>query len=449
MNLVPDDERDVSASQIAREWRQDVGELPGVEKLNFDYDLGGAGGGKAISIDLSHRDRGVLKLAAGELADALNAYSATSQVDDGYEEGKSQYSLSEKPAGESVGLSRYAIASQLRAAFYGAEALRQQRGRNEVKVMVRLPENERRSIHDIEEFLLTTPTGGIMPLREAAAVERGKAYTVINRTDGRRVVTVSADVDPQSFATQILDDMKNDVIPALARKYPGLSYSLEGQRRDYNRSMAGLKSGFILAIAAIYVMLAIPFKSYIQPLIVMISIPFGIVGAVLGHMVMGYDLSLISMMGIVALSGVVVNDSLILVDYLNGLRREGVGAFDAAAQAGMRRFRPIMLTSLTTFFGLAPMIFERSIQAKFLIPMAISLGYGILFATLIALILVPSLYMVIEDILQLFSRRKRDADTGDEPRISPDERATEGRPRSIATEHPCRRCGQSVFFQSD
>jgi multidrug efflux pump subunit AcrB len=192
--------------------------------------------------------------------------------------------------------------------------------------------------------------------------------------------------------------MKADTLPRLARDYPGLSYDFEGRQADMRESMASLIGGFVIAMIVIYALLAIPFRSYIQPVIVMAAIPFGLVGAVIGHIIMGYSLSIISMMGLVALAGVVVNDSLVMIVYANNLRRQGTPAIDAIQQAGIRRFRPILLTTITTFGGLAPMIFETSRQARFMIPMAISLGYGILFATLITLLLVPSLYLIIEDV---------------------------------------------------
>jgi multidrug efflux pump subunit AcrB len=220
----------------------------------------------------------------------------------------------------------------------------------------------------------------------------------IERRDGRRTVNVTADVEPRRATSQVLATLKADTLPRLVRDYPGLSYDFEGQQADMRESMASLMGGFVIAMMAIYALLAIPFRSYIQPVIVMAAIPFGLVGAVIGHIIMGYSLSIISMMGLVALAGVVVNDSLVMIVYANNLRRQGTNAIDAIQQAGIRRFRPILLTTITTFGGLAPMIFETSRQARFMIPMAISLGYGILFATLITLLLVPSLYLIIEDL---------------------------------------------------
>jgi multidrug efflux pump subunit AcrB len=269
---------------------------------------------------------------------------------------------------------------------------------------VRQPENERQSEYYLEEMLIATPTGVKVPLADIADVTKGKAYTTITRRDGRRVVSVTADVTPQSQAEMILDSVKKDTLPALKEKYQGLNFSFEGKQADRKESMAALGNGIILALMVVYMLLAIPFKSYIQPAIIMVSIPFGIVGAIVGHLIMGYSLSLLSMFGIVALSGVVVNDALVLIDFANRQVREGSTHYAAIINAGTKRFRPILLTTLTTFFGLMPMIFESSRQARFLVPMAISLGFGILFSTFIVLVLVPSLYIIVEDVRSVFKK---------------------------------------------
>jgi multidrug efflux pump subunit AcrB len=267
-----------------------------------------------------------------------------------------------------------------------------------------LPEAERSSEFSIENLMIRTPAGTFVPLFEVAEVERGRAYTTINRRDARRTVSVSAGIEPISQTGQILATLNSQILPELAQDFPGLTYGYQGRQARMKESTGGLANGFILAMVAIYFLLAIPFRSYSQPLIVMLAIPFGVVGATIGHLIMGYSLSLMSMMGIVALSGVVVNDSLVLIDYANRQRLEGASAFVAICAAGSRRFRPIILTTLTTFGGLAPMIFETSRQARFLIPMALSLGFGILFATLITLFLVPSLYLLMDDFLQWYGR---------------------------------------------
>jgi multidrug efflux pump subunit AcrB len=345
-----------------------------------------------------------LDQASTLLADRLEDFSPVQDVDDGYTPGKIQVSFKVNEWGESLGLTTIEVGRQLRNAYQGAVALRQQRGNNEVTVRVRLPEEQRTSEFNIESLLITTPAGIFVPLQEVATIERGRAYTSITRRDGRRTVTVSANVNPIGESPIIFDALNKTVLPELAATFAGLSYSYTGREADRKESVGSLLSGFLFALGGIYFLLAIPFRSYIQPIIVMIAIPFGIIGAVFGHMLMDYHLSLMSMMGMIALSGVVVNDSLVLVDYANKQQRKGTLPAKAIREAGIRRFRPVLLTTLTTFGGLAPMIFETSRQARFMIPMALSLGFGIVFATVITLALVPCLYLIVEDIRRLSSQ---------------------------------------------
>ena len=396
--LTPPGVRPLSTARMTALWRQRVGAITGLESLKFESDAGGPGRGAAIAVELSHRRVDILARASAEVAESLNFYPNVTDIDDGYSPGKRQLDFKIRPEARSLGLRAQDVARQLRNAYYGAEALRQQRGRNEVKVMVRLPKSERVSEHDLEQMILRTPGGKEIPLLEAVDIRQGRAYTSIDRRDGRRVVTVSADVRPRSQADRVLSSLVDETLPALQDKYPGLTYSFEGRQADRRESMQSLKTGLLFALLVIYAMLAVPFNSFIQPLIIMIAIPFGIVGAVIGHMIMGYSLSVMSTFGVVALSGVVINDSLVLIDLANRQRLRGDNAHDAIHHAGIQRFRPILLTTLTTFGGLAPMIFETSRQARFLIPMAISLGFGILFATLITLMLVPCIYLVIDDV---------------------------------------------------
>ncbi len=388
----------MSTAAFTDAWRDAVGEVAGVESLRFRADAGGPGShGRPVTVELSHRDIDVLAKASRELADAMETYPRVSDVDDGFQPGKPQLDFIVKSEGKRLGLTAAEIARQVRGAFYGAEVVRQQRGRNEIKVMVRLPDADRSTEQTLYDALVRTPAGKYVQLREVAEYKRGRAYTTIDRRDGKRVVQVGANMAPRNEAGEVLSGLRADVLPGLTEKYRGLSFSFEGHRADMRESMGSLKVTFPLALLAIYGLLAIPFRSYAQPLIVMMSIPFGIVGAFAGHLVMGYGLCIPSMFGIVALAGVVVNDSLVMVDYANQRRKTGLGPHDAIHAAGVQRFRPIMLTTLTTFGGLAPMIFETSRQAKFLVPMALSLGFGILFATFITLVIVPSLYMTIED----------------------------------------------------
>ncbi|MFP4140429.1 MAG: efflux RND transporter permease subunit [Phycisphaerae bacterium] len=399
----------MSTLEFTRRWRQAVGEIEGVEFMKFAADSGGPGSrGRPVEVQLSHRDIDVLRDASEELASEVETYPRVKDVDDGFQPGKRQLDFKLTPEGKSLGLTAAEVARQARAALYGAEALRQQRGRSEIKVMVRLPGVDRSTEQTAQDLMIATPAGTYVPLREVATMERGRAYTTIDRRKGRRVVTVSADVTPRARAGEVLGDLQSTALKDITTKYPGLTYSFEGAQADIAESMGSLKVMFVVALLAIYAMLAIPFRSYAQPLIVMVSIPFGIVGAFVGHLIMGYSLAIPSMFGIVALAGVVVNDSLVLVDYANRRRREdGMNYHDSVTAAGIQRFRPVVLTTLTTFGGLAPMIFETSRQARFLIPMALSLGFGILFATAITLILVPTLYMSIEDITRKTSALKR------------------------------------------
>ncbi len=409
MHLTDPDIRPLSTTAATKLWRQKVGTVAGLESLRFESDRGGPGSGAGLTIELSHRDIGMLDRASAALGADLAEFPNVKDIDDGYTPGKQQISFKITPEGQSLGLTTTAIGRQVRHAFYGAQAVRQQRERNEVRVLVRLPQADRVSEHTIETLLITTPHGKMVPLRQVAEVMRGRTYTAINRRDARRTVRVTANVEPIGQVGQVRRTLDQTLLPQLANDFPGLTYRYAGRQQYMKESLDGLYTSFVLALLVIYFLLAIPFRSYAQPLIVMVAIPFGMVGAVWGHVIMGYNLSLQSMMGIVALSGVVVNDSLILIDYANRRRKEDpqLSMVQAVKEAGMRRFRPILLTTMTTFGGLAPMIFETSRQARFLIPMALSLGFGIVFTTVVTLVLVPNLYVVIEDVLA-FGRRWRE-----------------------------------------
>jgi len=408
VNFKPERIEGFSTTEFAGLWRERVGEIPGAETFTVKSDIGPGGTRAPIDVKLSHRDVPALERAATELADRMQEFAGIKDIDSGFSPGKPERDFTRTKVAEALRIDSVELGNQVRHAFYGAEALRQQRGRDEVKVMVRLPESERRSEYDIEELIIRTSEGGEIPLDEAGKVETKRAYTEINRTDGRRVMDVTADVDPAvTNAQKITVELERSVLPEFVKRHPGLTYSMEGERKDLMESLQSLFQGFLLALLIIFAMLAIPLRSYIQPVIIMTAIPFGIVGAVLGHVIMGFNISIMSMMGIVALAGVVVNDSLVLICATNERRTGGASAFDAVSSAGMRRFRPILLTSLTTFFGLAPMIFERSMQARFLVPMAVSLGYGVLMATSITLLLVPSLYLIVSDITDILPFLKR------------------------------------------
>ncbi|HSO22567.1 MAG TPA: efflux RND transporter permease subunit [Chondromyces sp.] len=412
VELLGSEERDVASSVLVSRWRELAGEVPGAVSLTFRSNLFSAG--DAVSVQLAHRDFDVLLQAVDRLKDSVATYPGTTDVADSFLPGKKELKLSLTPEGRAVGLTLSDLARQVRAGFYGQEAQRIQRGRDDIRVMVRYPEEERRSLGDIERMRVRLPDGSEVPFAIVASIEEGRGYAVINRTDRRRVVTVTADVDEQvANANEINRDLRAKVLPQLVRDFPGLSFDFEGEQREQSESLGSLRVNFLVAQLAIFALLAIPFRSYAQPLIIMSAIPFGLVGAVAGHLLMGLDLTMLSMFGMVALSGVVVNDSLILIDLINRMRAEGATVDRAIREAGERRFRPIMLTTATTFLGLTPMIFETSLQAKFLIPMAVSLGYGIVFATAITLILVPCLYRILEDLKAAFGFASEDVAAGE------------------------------------
>ncbi len=412
MFLAPSEKRGIPASEIASRWRKRVGEVPGVESLTFITNLVHMGAN--IDVRLAHGDIGMLAAAAGRLKDSLLQYQGVGDIADNFPKGKKELEIRLKPEARTLGVTEEDLGRQLRGAFFGAEALRLQRGRNEVKVMVRYPESGRKGIEDLETMRIRTRDGGEIPLFTAAYVKEGRGFSQINRSDRKRVINVTASVDSGvANAVDILEKLKKTVLVKLVADYPGLTYNLEGEERERSESIDSMSRGFLLALFGIYALLAIPFRSYSQPLLIMAAIPFGMAGAVLGHLIMGYDLSILSVFGIVALSGVVVNDSLLLIDYINECRKDGMPLFQAITAGCKRRFRPILLTSLTTFFGLIPIILETSVQAQFLIPMAISLAFGVLFATGITLLLIPSLYIILEDLRGIFRLRPFHANNQD------------------------------------
>ena len=408
VELLGGSQRDVAATEIVNRWRDEVGEIPGAVSLDFSAEFMSA---DAISVELSHREFDLLVRAAEDLKKLIGQYKGVTDLTDTFVEGKPQIEVVGLTArGEALGVKKDDIARQLRAAFYGEEIERVQRGRDEVKVMVRYPRDERASVADLENLRIRLADGTEIPVLDVAEVEWGRGYAAINRANSARTVSVIADIDTTvTSSKEINANLREKVLPALMAEYPGLSFDLEGEQKERNESMASLKRNFFIALLAIYALLAVQFRSYVQPIIVMVAIPFGIVGAVLGHLMMGLPLSFMSFFGIVALTGVVVNDSLIMIDLINRERveRQDESIDDVVEHSGTRRFRPIILTTFTTFFGLMPMILETSVQEKFLIPMAVSLGFGVLFATTITLLLVPALYLILGDVRQLFLGRER------------------------------------------
>jgi multidrug efflux pump subunit AcrB len=406
LELSPAASRSVRSEELTAEWRRLTGPVPGAVELAFQSIA--AGGGNAIDLQLAGQDTGQLEEAVAMVKAALAGYAGVIDIADNNLAGKRELKLAISPAAEALGLRLDDLARQVRQGFYGEEVQRLQRGRDEVKVMVRYPESERKSLADIEGMKVRLPDGSEVPFREVATVEYSRGYSSIERADRRRAVTVTADLDksvPGVNANEVVASLERGVLREVTAKFPGVTYSFEGEQKDQRDSVRDIGTGFVLAMLGMYVLLAIPLRSYFQPAIIMSVIPFGVVGAVFGHVVMGLELSIMSMCGIVALAGVVVNDSLVLVDYVNRERGQAASVVRAAWEAGGKRFRPILLTSLTTFAGLLPMLLETDLQARFLVPMAVSLAFGILFATAITLVLVPSLYLILEDIKRLFLRR--------------------------------------------
>ncbi len=397
----------ISTHTILGKWRDLIGEVPGAERITFAT-LEGGPGGNPIEIQLSGRDFDQLKQAAAELEAEIATFPGTFDISNNFKPGKQEKKIRIKEGSRSIGVTMRDLARQIRQAFYGEEALRIQRGRDDVKVMVRYADKERQSLAGIEEMRIRTPEGREIPIEEVADITPGRAYSVINRVNRKRTITVISDIDETiANASVITGELKANFLPTLAERYPGIAYDFEGQAKRTSESLDSIKSGYLLAMMGIFLLLASQFRSYIQPVIIMMAIPFGLIGAILGHLIMGMEFTIVSIFGIVALSGIVVNDSLILIDFINRALRDGSDVDQAVIESGKARFRPVFLTSLTTIAGLFPLLLERSFQAQFLIPMAVSICFGLLAATVLTLLYVPALYMIVTDVQNKFSGSKR------------------------------------------
>lgn len=390
----------ITATTLLNEWRKEIGEIPGAESMAFRAEIGRAS--DPIDVQLTGSSLETLEEIADKIKVQLGTYPVVFDIVDSLSDGKEELQVELTEQGIALGLTRSGIARQVRGAFFGSEVQRVQRGRDDVRVMVRLPLSERRSIADLSDILIQTPSGVSAPLSHVARLIPGRSPSTIYRIDQFRTVNVRADIDKATANMTVINEELSTFIEETLLQYPGVSYSLEGEAKEQRQSFSSLGVGLVIVLFLIYSLLAIPLKSYSKPLVVMSVIPFGLIGAILGHMIMGMSPSIMSMMGMLALTGVVVNDSLVLVDFINKHRSEWGNVYEAVLQAGAARFRPVMLTSLTTFFGLMPLLFEKQTQAQFLIPMAISLGFGILFATLITLVLVPVNYVLGYEIRQWF-----------------------------------------------
>jgi multidrug efflux pump subunit AcrB len=395
--LVPQSQRTITAEEFVHLWREEIGEIPDLESLFFDW-LIGPGGEAEIDIQLAHPETDTLRHAADEVAEAIARYPGVEDIRKSFGRQMPQLNFEIKPEGRSLGITARDLGQQIRHSFYGAEALRQPRDRQELRVMVRLPEADRRSMSGLEELLVRTPDGGEIPIAQAATITEASAPVRIERVDGGRVVNVTANVLPDvTTGNRVLNAFSKQELPEILAGYPGLRYSFEGEQREQRDAMSELLWGLVASLFAIYAIMAALLRSYAQAFVVLLTIPWGLSGAVVGHEFLGFELSIFSVFGMIALCGMVVNGAFVLAITRNRYFEEGEDPALVTEHAALRRFRPILLTAITTFLGLGPMIFEKSTQALFLVPMAISLGIGTLVSTFVILLLIPSLFRIIED----------------------------------------------------
>lgn len=403
VQLIPSNFRSHSALEIENMIRSRISNLSGVESLEFQSSL--ITGGNDIEIELNHPLESQLNEAADRLKFTLEGIDGTINVSNSYQHGKTEYIFKLTDEGLAVGLTPSNLGRQIRSAFFGQEVQRIQRGSSEVIVYVRYPKEARESLTTLRDARIRLNDGREVPLNQVATIEEQLGYSKINTVNGRRVVSITADVDASvTTPTEVIAFLKSSILPDLGARYPGLNYSFEGDTRDQAQDLASLMRNMLVAMMLIYVLLGAQLRSYLQPVVIMSVIPFGAIGAIIGHFILGYDLTIVSLFGIVALTGIVVNDSVVLLDYINSCLSKGMTIIESATEGIRRRFRPIMITTLTTCLGLLPMLLETSAQARFLLPMVVSLATGIVFATTITLLLVPCLIVMLED-LKSFARR--------------------------------------------
>ena len=413
LNLVPYRERGgMTPQEVVNLWRDLTPPIPDVVELSFAADA--VSMGADIDLELRGRDIEQLGRAANDLTDTLASYSGLYDISNSYRSGKRELALRVLPEAEALGLTQADLGNQVRDAFYGREAQRVQRGRDDVRVMVRFPQDDRRSLASLETMTIRLPDGTEVPALSVAEITSTLGNSTINRTDGQRAINIVASADREVAPPEtILVEMFRKHVPQLMENFPGVTVSQAGEAEERTRALSGLASASLVALMVIYTLLAIPLKSYLQPLVVMASIPFGFIGAILGHQIMNFDLVFFSLLGMIALAGVVINSSLVLVDFINRNRRlQGMGLREAVIDSGMSRFRPIFLTSVTTFMGLMPLMVTRDFDTAPFVPLAVSLGFGVVFSTAVTLVLIPALYFILEDFLSLF---RDDAESNAEP----------------------------------
>ena len=426
IELASPEYRSYTSEELGILWLEHTGPIPEADSVGLIASLMSTS--ESVDVELAGQDVDALHSAAGALAGRLAEYAGVYGIADSFRTPRTEMRLDIRPAAEGLGLRRQDLGHQVRQAFYGEEAQRIQRGRDNIRVMVRYPRDDRRSLGNLENMRIRTPDGGQVPFGQVVRLEAAHGLPSITRVDGNRTVDVTASVAPGASASEIVADLHARILPDVLADFPGVHHSFEGAQAEQQNTTEALATGFVLAVIAIFGLLAIPLRSYIQPVIVMGAIPFAFVGAIWGHMLLGIALSFTSVFGLVALTGVVVNDSLLMVDFINRARvqRSGASLAQAIREAGSRRFRPILLTSLTTFVGLGPMMLDRSLQASLFVPMAASLAFGVLFATLVTLFLVPTSYLILDDLQRLPGRLSASFAPGGG-------RASDGsRPKSVA-----------------
>ena len=419
VKLVPPEDRIMDTFALSDRWRKAIPEFPGVKTLTISDNLFGHNREDGdVAFRLASQDKEQLFLAAQELSNKLKSLKGVGDVNDSRQTSANEVQFELKPLAYSLGLTLADIASQVGYSFYGLEAQRILRDTEEVKVMLRYPLHQRSSIGHVGEVMIKTPKGAELPLSELANIKVTDGVTSIRRENGNRTVNVWANIDAEQVEPfKVANEINDNFMPELLKKYPSVRSEITGKVEEEIQSTDDQIRDFVISLMVIYTLLAVPLRSYAQPIMIMTVIPFGIVGSVIGHLLLGMNLSMLSLFGIIAAAGVVINDSLVMVDYVNNTRRAGVGLYDAVIHAGSKRFRAILLTSLTTFIGLVPIVFfETSTQAHVVIPMAVSLAFGVLFATVVTLILIPVLYIIIEDVRALF----KSSETEDEKQVQVD-----------------------------
>jgi len=400
VKLVDPVDRAIDTFALAELWQQAIPTLPGVKSFSIQDNLFGGGREDGdIAFRLESKDDVQLLAAAKALKAKMNKLKGVSDVNDSRQTSAKEVQFELKPLAYSLGLTLADVATQVGYSFYGLEAQRILRDTEEIKVMLRYPEEQRSSVGHVDEVMIKAPNGAELPLAELATIKLTDGVTRIRRENGNRTINVWAKVDAEQVEPfEVAKDIRDNFIPQLLRQYPLVKSEVSGRIQEEIDSANTQLRDFVISLIVIFSLLAIPLKSYAQAFMIMVAIPFGVIGAVFGHLILGMDLNTLSVFGILAAAGVVVNDSLVMVDYVNNSRKNGIALKDAVIHAGTKRFRAIMLTSITTFVGLVPIVFfETSMQAKIVIPMAVSLSFGVLFATVVTLVLIPSLYVIIED----------------------------------------------------